>query len=73
MARKKTTYKALGDLLYQERMKRGMTTRELAKIVGVSHTTIYKYEYGVCEPRISHLKWIAEALHIPLIKLVERI
>lgn len=73
MPKKQPIYRDLGELLRKERMRQGLTVRELAKKVGISHPTVYKYESGEYEPRISHLKWIAETLNIPLIKLVERI
>lgn len=63
----------LGKYLKKAREKKGLSVRELAKLVGVAHTTIYKYETDEHEPRISHLKWIAQALDIPLTELVERI
>lgn len=63
----------LGELLREAREKKGLSVRELAKLVGVCHTTIYKYESGDYEPKISHLKWVAEALDISLLELIERI
>lgn len=63
----------LGDILRLAREAKGLSTDELAKMVGVSRTTIYNYESGSHEPRISHLKWLAEALDIPLMEIIERI
>jgi transcriptional regulator with XRE-family HTH domain len=63
----------LGQYLKEARKKKGLSVRQLAKIVGVCHTSIYDYENDLSEPRISHLKWIAKALDISLIELVERI
>ena len=63
----------LGQYLREAREKKGLSVRQLAEIVGVSHTTIYDCENDLSEPRISTLKWIAEALDISLIELVERI
>jgi transcriptional regulator with XRE-family HTH domain len=63
----------LGELLRQARETKGMSTRELAEKVGVSHSAIYKYESDKSEPRVSHLKWLAEALDLPIMELIERI
>ena len=63
----------LGELLKQAREKNGYSIRKLSKLVGISHTTIYKYESGLYEPRISHLKWLAQALDLTLLELIERI
>jgi DNA-binding XRE family transcriptional regulator len=63
----------LGELLKETRIKKGYSVRELAAIVGVSHPTIYKYETNEYEPKLSHLKWLAQALDIPLADVIERI
>ena len=63
----------LGELLGKARVAKGLSRKELAEMVGVSPFTIYNYESDKHEPRISHLKWIAEALDIPIMKLIERI
>lgn len=63
----------LGDILRLAREAKGLSTRELAEMVGVSRSTIYNYESGSHEPRISHLKWLAEALDLSIMELIERI
>lgn len=63
----------LGELLREAREKKGLSVRELAKMVGISHPTIYKYEADQYEPRISHLKWLAQALDLTLLEIVERL
>lgn len=35
--------------------------------------TLYKYEADQYEPRISHLKWLAQALDLTLLEIVERL
>jgi transcriptional regulator with XRE-family HTH domain len=63
----------LGETLKQARIEQGWSIRQLAEIVGISHTAICNYENGKFEPRISHLKWLAEALLLPITELIERI
>ena len=64
---------SLGETLKQARIEQGWSIRQLAEIVGISHTTIHNYETDKYEPRISHLKWLAEALELSIIDLIERI
>lgn len=63
----------LGELLRRAREKKGLSIRELAKMVGVSHVSIYHYERDNHIPRISHLKRLAKALDIKLKELIERL
>lgn len=63
----------IGELLGKAREAKGLSRKELAEMTGVSLRTIYNYESDSHEPRISHLKWLAEALDIPIMKLIERI
>ena len=50
-----------------------MTQEELAELVGVSTYTIGNYESDRFTPRISYLKWVAQALDLKLEELIERI
>lgn len=63
----------LGELLREAREKKGLSVRELAKMVGISHPTIYNYEQDNHTPRITHLKRLAQALDIKLEELIERL
>lgn len=63
----------LGETLKQARLEQGWSVRQLAEIVGISNVSIYNYEMDKSEPRISHLKWLAEALLLPISELIERI
>lgn len=63
----------ISKLLRQAREKKGLSQRELAKMVGVSHVTICHYERDNHMPRISHLKRLAQALDLTLLEIVERI
>ena len=63
----------LGELLKQTRETKGLSIRELAELVGVSHVSIYHYEQDNHVPRLTHLKWLAQALDLKLSELIERI
>lgn len=63
----------IGEFLRKAREKKGLSQRELAELVGVSHVSIYNYEQGNHTPRITHLKWLAQALDIKLEELIERL
>ena len=58
-------YRKLGEMLHEERKKRGYSLRYLAELTGVSRTTIDGYELGL--KRIDDARWkkICEALQIP--------
>lgn len=63
----------LGETLKQARIEQGWSVRQLAEITGISFMAIYNYERDKTEPRISHLKWLAEALLLSINELIERI
>ena len=54
----------LGQRIRQARLASELTMRELANRVGVSHTTIAKYENGRICPRPSILPQIARSLNV---------
>lgn len=58
-------YRKLGDMLNEERRKRGYSLRYVAELTGISRTTIDKYELGLS--RIDNVRWkkLCEALQIP--------
>jgi len=43
-----------------------MTQEELGEAIGVTSTTVNKWEKGVGEPNFSQVKKISELSHIPL-------
>lgn len=63
----------LGDILREARKKKGLTQEELAELVGVSTYTIGNYESDRFTPRISYLKWVAQALDLKIEELIKRI
>lgn len=58
-------YDKLGDILNEERRKRGYSLRYVAELTGISRTTIDKYEMG--EARIDKVRWgkLCKALQMP--------
>ena len=52
----------IGRRIHAAAMEAGLTLRELAARIGVSHPTIYAYTSGALVPPISRLRQIAEAL-----------
>ena len=48
------------------RVNAKLTMDELAKILGVSKTTIYNWENGKSEPTLSQLRKISELSGIPM-------
>lgn len=57
---------SLGERIRRSRVKAQKSKRELAKLVGVSHTAISKYESDQAIPRQSILLKIAEIVGAPL-------
>lgn len=61
-----------GERLKKLREERKIPATQLAKKIGISPQTIYQWEWGVSEPRLSYLVWLADALKISLDELVGR-
>lgn len=61
----RTFYKKLGELIHDERKKRGYSLRYVAELTGISRTTIDGYELGI--KRINDARWkkICEVLQMP--------
>lgn len=57
---------ALGDLLANARIERGLSQRELAALAGVSKSLISGVEMGTREPTLFVLLRLSAALDIPL-------
>lgn len=58
-------YKKLGEILHDERKKRGYSLRYVAELTGISRTTIDGYEMGF--KRIDDVRWtkLCEVLQLP--------
>lgn len=60
----------IGDRIYQEREKQGMSARELSKKAGLSNAMISLYERNINVPSIEKIEAIAHALNVPISKLL---
>lgn len=56
----------LGARLRQERERRGMSLRQLARMTGLSHMTLGRLEQGKREASWRIVCVLADALHVPL-------
>ena len=63
----------LNENIHRLRKERGMTQEELAKLVGVSKSTISNYENDMTGPACSKLSKIADALGVTVPELFEGI
>ena len=54
----------IGENIRKNRLKNHMSTRELAKVVGVSHTAINKYENGLLSPNRKMIRKMARILKV---------
>lgn len=63
----------LNENIHRLRKERGMTQEELAKLVGVSKSTISNYENDMTRPACSKLSKIADALGVTVPELFEGI
>ena len=66
MARKNDYIQAIdehiGNKIYSERISKGLSRQQLAKVIGVTHQQLQKYEKGVNRISVGRLVLIAKAL-----------
>jgi transcriptional regulator with XRE-family HTH domain len=65
MTEPETTAKLVGRRLRTARMREGMTVREAAEVIGMSHATLVKYENGTLPLPIDRAAALARAYNIP--------
>lgn len=53
-----------GERVRTARVQAGYTQEALAEIIGVSRTTVAKWEKDTAEPKLLHLACIAEVLNV---------
>lgn len=61
----------LGENIKKYRKQKGLTQKDLASKVGVTASTITKYEKGDLEPNLDIIKKIAKALDISYIEIID--
>ena len=59
---KQTHFKA--ELLLEKRSALGLTQKDMAKLLGASALSVYKWESGQVQPRAAQLERIAEVLRM---------
>ena len=64
--------KILGTLFKEEREKRGISKNRLAEDAGVARTVVIYFERQERMPTIHNCKALADALGVPLNRLVKR-
>ena len=62
----KICYYTTGTLIRRFRIQTGKSQRELAKEIGVSETTLSRWETDTSKPSPSHLKDLEKALGVPV-------
>lgn len=58
-------------LIYERRIEKEKTLRDLSKLTGITKSTLNNYENGKTSPTIHQLEKIAKALHIKITDLFE--
>jgi transcriptional regulator with XRE-family HTH domain len=58
--------KRIGQMIREERKKRGMTQMGLSELIGVSYQQVQKYEKGSDNISVERLKQIAKAVNVPV-------
>lgn len=69
----KSVHKKIGKVIKEARIKRGLSTRELAQELGVSAQQVQKYEQGVNRMCLARLAMTAKALDKNLFDFIELI
>lgn len=57
--------------LQKYRKREGLTQKELADLVGVTHNTIWRWETGKAAPKISDIEKLAEVLQVTTKELID--
>ena len=59
-----------GDMIRKYRTEKGLTQKKLGELCGIADSNIRKYESGNQNPKIETLQKIADALDIPVNRLL---
>ena len=60
-----------GEFLIEQRKKRNLTQKEIAKKIGVSTAAVSKWERGLCLPEISKFEDIAKVFDMTLAEVMQ--
>lgn len=61
----------IGEHIRDQRLRQGLTQRELGERAGIAEPTIRRYELGKLNPKIETVKKIAKALGVPTIEFYD--
>lgn len=59
-----------GDMIRKYRTEKGLTQKKLGELCGIADSAIRRYEAGNANPKIETLQKIADALDIPVNRLL---
>ncbi len=59
-----------GNLIKEQRKEKGMTQKDLAKILNITDSAVSKWERGICAPDISLIESLAAALDITVTEII---
>lgn len=59
-----------GDMIKKYRTEKGLTQKKLGELCGIADSNIRKYESGNQNPKIETLQKIADALEVPVNRLL---
>lgn len=60
-----------GEFLIEQRKKRNLTQKEIAKKIGVSTAAVSKWERGLCLPELSKFEDIAKVFDMTLAEVMQ--
>jgi len=63
-------YRDIGERVMLARRRAGLTQRELAEQLGISHVAVGQIERGETRPDLGKLAVLADALGVPLSEIV---
>jgi transcriptional regulator with XRE-family HTH domain len=63
-------YVGMGEQIMLARRRANLTQRQLGDRLGVSHVAVGNIERGKTKPNLDHLAAVAEALDVPLSRLL---
>ena len=62
---------SIGENIRKARIKRGLSQEELARAIGITKSTISKYELGHREPPLDTIQKIADVLFVSFLDLID--